>query len=129
MNPILKLGPYDSPSIEFYRSEIDPIVFLMVEVNRPLSPLDLDHVLSFVELDSLYLDDASLGFFLMLESVSKKIVGGELTRFTINEDLPAAFKSHFDRYPSDGLITQESKLAAQRFLDFLGRHSNHWPRQ
>ena len=127
MTPTLKLGPLDSPSIEFMPQDIEPLVILLMQQHAPLSEETLGSVWSFVSLDTLYLSDRSTEFFAKLEDICRQVTSGRLTQFDAEQIRGSEFDGYLHRYLGDGSITSGARAAAEQFLIFLAANSSHWP--
>ena len=123
----LKLGPWDSPSIELMPSALEPLLVLMIERNAPLDEADLKAVWSFVQLDTVFLSERSKGLFFKLEETCKCVAAGQVETFDADAVRMSEFAGYLDRYLGDGVLTPAAKHAAQVFLDFLAAHPTYWP--
>ena len=127
MIPTLKLGPLDSPRLEIMPEEINPIVALLIE-ECPSTDCDvLNSVWSFLLLDCLHLSQSTEEFFISVENVCKRIVVGELTTFSADRIKASEFEGFLRKGVDEGVVTEATKIAAQRFLDFLAAHPEKWP--
>lgn len=124
---MLKLGPLDSPLAEFMPWDIYPVIAVMIELNPPLSPNDLDSVWTFLQLDTSFLDEESLSFFLKLEDACKRILAGEVAGYDADAIRQSEFAGYLDHGAKDGVVTPGVKAAAQRFLDLLAANPDYWP--
>ncbi len=125
MPPTLYLSDGETPSIEFLRREIYPLVALLLEMGAPLKEHTHESVWAFVSLDTLRLDDRSREFFLMLERVCQEVIKGKISEF----DIKLVEQSEFAGFLvalGDGKITDAVRSAAQRYLAFLTAHPQHW---
>jgi hypothetical protein len=129
MIPTLSLGPLlDEPSIEFMPEDIYPMVALMLDGHSALRPVDVVNILTFLRLDTLYLNDEAKAFFRDLEAISRGIVADELTHYDVAKIRTSEFADDLRIYANDGVISPGVKAAARRFLDFLAANPNHWQR-
>jgi len=127
MTPTFKLGPGDAPAIEILPSEINPLVALLVEERAPLDGEILNSILSFLQLDSLYLSKNSESFFLGFESICGRVVAGDLIQYSVARVETSEFAGYLKGGAGEGIVTSAIRAAAQRFLDFLAKHPDHWP--
>lgn len=127
VTPTLKLGPWDSPSLELMPQAIEPLLVLAVQRNAPLNQTDLDAVWSFVRLNTVYLGEHSKRLFLKLEEACKCVVSKEVETFDADAVRMSEFAGYLDRFLGDGVLTPTAKHAAQVFLDFLAAHPTYWP--
>lgn len=127
MTPTLKLGPRNSPRFEVMPSSICPIIALLVEQYTPLNADDRDSILSFLQLDTIYLEKCTEGFFFKLEFICKRIVSNELVHYDVERLQISEFSEYLKCGTYEGKVTQEVRAAAQQFVDFLASHSDYWP--
>ncbi|ESQ77187.1 hypothetical protein [Asticcacaulis sp. AC402] len=127
MIPYLKLGPLDAPKLEIMPSDVNPVVALMIEHYSPLNEDDLDNVWTFVQLDGLFLGEDTESFFLKFETLCQRILVGELVQYDLDRIRTSEFADYLKRGMDDGVIGPGVKAAAQRFLEFLAAHPEHWP--
>lgn len=117
----LKLGPYDAPSIEFVPQDIEPLVALASQNPEALTANDVDHIWSFLTLETLYLDEHSEPFFRRLESACREVLAGRIAQIDMERQKTSEFREYL-RYIGDGSISQSTRAAAQRFIEFLEHH-------
>lgn len=127
MTPTLKLGPEDSPSIEFMPRDVEPLVILMIECGGPMCASELDSVWTFAQIDTLYLHEDSVGFFRKLEEVCRRVLAGELKQYSVIKIKNSEFAGYLDRDWNTGEVTAGVKEAAHRYLEFLAGNPEHWP--
>ncbi len=127
MSPELSLGPLNSPSIEFSREEIYPIVAYILQNAHDLNDDRVDNIRTFIGLDTAYLHRGTEWLFRCLETVCKAILAGEahpINRYQLKFSEVGSWLT-VNMKTDD--IPPESKGAAQRYLDFLAAHPDHWP--
>lgn len=128
MNPQLSLGPpWDAPGFEMLHSDVRAIVAVLLEEHAPLSQDDSDSVWTFLTLDSLTLNSASLSFFRKFEGACERIREGTLAYYDPEKLRATEFAEYFKGGVGDGAITDAMATAAQRFLVFLREHPDRWP--
>lgn len=127
MTPTISLGPFDSPSLEIMPWDIHPIITTMAGRFPSMSTEVRDSIWSFLQLDTLFLEDETEEFFSALEGVCRGIVNGDVSQYSIIDVKNSEFSSDLKRNANDGVITPGVKAAAQRFLDFLAANPEWWP--
>lgn len=129
MTPTIKLGPWDSPSLEFAPRDIYPLIVLMLEEggNPTLSSDELDSVRSFLMLDSIYLEEETVKFFANLEKLCARIIAGEFARYSIALVRPLELASYLRGFEGEGEVTPRIKSAAENYLRLLKSHPEYWP--
>jgi hypothetical protein len=128
MMPTISLGPLDECEIEIEQKDIYPIICLIVEIFDPLNADDSISVESFLYHDGLCLRSHNESFFSKLETICKRIVGGEIAHYDVEKIRASEFAPAYGtRYAQDGIVTPGVKDAAQRYLDFLASNPDYWP--
>jgi hypothetical protein len=127
MIPTLSLGPWDSPAFEILNSSLNPIVAILVEQSPPMNADERDALMSFLQLDTIFLDSRTESLFRRLERTCRSIASGEVSGYGVEAIQASEFADYLRRMPWTGRVTQDVVDAAQGFLDFLAGHPGHWP--
>ena len=127
MTPTLSLGPWDAPEFEFRPSSINPILVILTERFDPMGRADADQLLSFLQLDTIFLKRETISFFLKFELVCRNIVSGEWGTYDVHKFQLSPYAAYLKWGPGNGVVSEEVKAAARDYLNFLGEHRQHWP--
>ncbi len=125
--PSLSLGPLDAPEFEFTPAVFNPIIALLIEQYSPLSRADHDTLWVLLEIDGVYLQENSAGFFRLFEQVCRRVVAGELRQCDVPRFQASEYKDWLRGGLGDGRVTDETVAGARGWLDFLASHPEHWP--
>lgn len=127
MIPTISLGENDAPEFEVLSSEINPIFAVMVELFSPLEEDERSSVLSFLSLDTLFLDKETNGLFQKIESACEKIVSGEVVGYDGNRFQSSEFGIYARPETVTGVIDEKIVQTAKRYLLFLASNPSYWP--
>jgi len=127
MIPTLKLGPWESPAIEIPPSEINQVLALLLAVYAPLEGDMRDSLWSFLQLDTITLDERTESFFVGFERVCERIASSDLLEYSVAQVEASEFRGYFKGGVGDGTLTSATRSSARQFLGFLASHSDHWP--
>ena len=128
MIPTIKLtSSLNDPFIEIPRAKLYPLLALILDSKDLLTDECYSTLFHFLYLDSLRGEHRNRDFFTALRNICENVSTGEL--ISINIDRVSAYDIAGDvlYYIPDGVVTENVKQAAARYLSWADEHKAEYP--